>query len=75
MYLFKGERIKLDSEVEEICNWWSQVEGSEFADKDIVRKNFISCFLELFDKEKYGEMNFEAFDFRLIKEHLERQRE
>jgi len=42
--------MALKSEIEEICNWWAQVEGSEFADKESIRKNFIECFLPMFDK-------------------------
>ena len=65
----------MEPDVEEVCNWWSQVEGSEFAQKELVRKNFIESFVELFNKEVYGEIDFEQFDFRLIKEHLEKQKE
>lgn len=48
--LHKGKQMALKSEIEEICNWWAQVEGSEFADKESIRKNFIECFLPMFDK-------------------------
>lgn len=46
--LFKGEPIEISPEVEEVCNQWVMVEGSEFAKKDTVRKNFVQSFLALF---------------------------
>ena len=61
-------------EVEEICNWWAQIEGSEFAEKENVKKNFVECFLALFDKSM-GATDFEDFDFSRIKAHLEQVRE
>mmetsp|Transcript_5816 Transcript_5816/g.7860 ORF Transcript_5816/g.7860 Transcript_5816/m.7860 type:complete len:83 (+) Transcript_5816:555-803(+) len=50
------------------------VDGSEFAEKDLVRKNFISSFLAMFPKELEAS-NFDDFDFRHIREHVERARE
>ena len=60
--------------MEEICNWWASIETSEFAEKENVRKNFIECFLALFDKSM-GATNFDDFDFSKIKAHLDRLRE
>ena len=57
--------------MEEICNWWAAVQGSEFAEKELVLKNFQECFLGLFDKS-LGYTDFEDFDFSLIKERLDR---
>jgi len=51
-----------------------QVDGSEFAEKDTVRKNFIGSFLALFP-ESLGAKSLEDFDFRHIKEHIERTKE
>ena len=50
------------------------VEGSDFAEKDTVVKNFISSFLALFPSE-LGATSLEEFDFKHIREHVERTRE
>lgn len=41
--------MDLTPEQEEVCNWWAQIIGTEFAEKDIVKKNFELSFLELFE--------------------------
>lgn len=60
--------------MEEICNWWAVEEGSEFAQKETVKNNFVKSFLGLFHKE-LGASSFDDFDFSLIKAHLVKQRE
>ena len=69
--LFKNKPLKVSSELEEVCNWWANVEGSEFAEKDLVRKNFQESFLALVGKGK----SLNDFDFSKVKEHLEQSRE
>ena len=48
--------------------------GSDFAEKELVKKNFESTFLALFP-ESLGAKNLEDFDFSLIKEHVEKSKE
>ena len=36
----QGKPLDLTPEQEEVCNWWAQVIGSEFVEKELVRKNF-----------------------------------
>ena len=50
------------------------VEGSDFAEKETVRKNFVTEFLALFP-ESLGATSLEEFDFKHIREHVERTRE
>lgn len=57
-----------------MCNWWAQALGTEFAEKELVLKNFKESFFKLFDKSM-GTLTLEDFDFTLIKDHLEKQRE
>jgi len=64
--LFKGKPLALKSEVEEICNWWAHEQGSEFAEKDTVKKNFTQSFLALF-KVELGDVSIDDFDFTPIK--------
>jgi len=66
--------LKLAAEVEEVCNWWAQVEGTEFAENERVIKNFSEEFLPLFDKS-LGATSLKDFDYSKIKDHLEKQRE
>jgi len=70
-----GKPIKLTQEQEEVCNWWAQVEGSEFAEKELVRKNFESTLLGMIDAKKIGVKSFKDLDFSKIKQHLDEQRE
>jgi hypothetical protein len=58
-----------------VCNWWAQVESSEFAEKELVRKNFIESFLPLFKGKLDEPIAFEEFNFSKIKEHLDKARE
>jgi len=64
----------LTPEQEEVCNWWAQIIGSEFAEKDIVLKNFEKSFLELFTPEQ-NVTALADFDFTPIKEYLDRVKE
>lgn len=42
---FKGEPLELSPELEEICSWWASVEGTDFGDKPLVKRNFSEAFL------------------------------
>jgi len=66
--------VDIRPEVEEVCNWWAQIIGSDFANQPLVRKNFTASFLDLFDSS-LGASSLEDFDFTQIKEHLEKIRE
>ncbi len=70
-----GKPIKLTQEQEEVCNWWAQVEGSEFAEKELVKKNFESTLLGMLDSKKLGIKNYKDLDFSKIKQQLDEQRE
>lgn len=61
-------------EQEEVCNWWAQIIGSEFAEKQLVLTNFEKSFLELFTPEQ-NVTALADFDFTPIKEYLERVKE
>lgn len=63
--------MDLKPEVEEVCNWWAQVQGTEFETKELVIKNFTENFIKLFDKS-LGATSLQDFDFSKIKEHLEK---
>ena len=67
-------QLSLTPEQEEACNWWAQLIGSEFAEKDLVRRNFESTLLAMFDKS-HGINTLDDLDFTPIKEHLDEQRE
>ena len=54
-----------------MCNWWAQVEGSEFAEKELVKKNFESTLFGMLDSKKLGIKNFKDLDFSKIKQHLD----
>lgn len=71
----KGKTVKLTPQIEEVCNWWANIEGSEFAEKDLVTKNFTESFLALLGNRVPKNTKLEDFDFSLIKQHLEQQRE
>ena len=72
--LFKGEPIEISPEVEEVCNQWVQVAETDFAEQDTVKKNFVQAFLSLFS-ESLGAESLQDFDFKHIKEHIEKQKE
>lgn len=61
-------------EVEEVCNWWAQIIGSEFAEKELVLKNFTESFLPLMPKHLEA-TKLDDFDFSRIKKHLDEQKE
>jgi DNA topoisomerase-1 len=50
------------------------VQGTEFAEKELVIKNFSENFLRLFDRS-LGATSLADFDFTQIKQHLDKQRE
>jgi len=68
---YKGKKIQVNPEVQEVCNWWAQCEESDFAKQEIVRKNFLEEFKKLFD-DKLQIEKLEDFDFSGIREHLEK---
>ena len=72
-YFVQGKEVDLKPEVEEICNWWAQIDGSEFGEKENVKKNFIECFLALFDSSM-GATNFEDFQYKCNSERLKQSK-
>ena len=58
-----------------MCNWWANIEGSDFAEKDLVRNNFEESFLALLGKRVPKNTKLDDFEFRPIKNHLEATRE
>jgi DNA topoisomerase-1 len=69
-----GKPMVLTPEQEEVCNYWASVIGSEFAEKELVKKNFEKTLLDMIDP-KLGVKRLEDLDFAPIKAHLERMRE
>lgn len=67
--------MNLTQEQEEVCNWWAQIIGSEFAEKELVRKNFESTLLSMIDPKKQTIKSLKDLDFSLIKKHLDDERE
>lgn len=72
--IHKGEEIILKPEQEEIANYWAHVLGTEFAEKEIVQKNFEEAFLKAIDPD-LGIEKLDDVDFSRIKKHLEDVRE
>ena len=66
--------MKVTPEIEEVCNWWAQVQGSDFAEQENVIKNFTESFCALFDPS-LGATSLGDFDFTKIKEHLDNKKE
>ena len=67
-------------ETEEVCNWWASLEGNnEFAEKELVKNNFVKSFTALMTKyhgaKLDSDFNFNDFDFSAIKDHLLREAE
>ena len=52
-HIFQGQPLALTPEQEEISSWWAQAIGSEFADKETVKRNFEQAFIELFDPVRH----------------------
>ena len=73
--LHKGIPVDLSQEQEEVCNWWAQIVGSDFADKELVKKNFENTLLGMLDSKKLGIESLDDLDFSQIKEHLDDERE
>jgi DNA topoisomerase I len=73
--MHKGKPVDLSQEQEEVCNWWAQIVGSEFSEKELVKKNFESTLLGMLDSKKLGIESLDDLDFSLIKEHLDDERE
>ena len=64
--LHKGAKIHLNAELEEIANYWAQIIGSEFAEKETVKANFSNEFMKRLNPE-WGVTNFDDLDFTVIK--------
>lgn len=64
----------LTPEQEEACNYWASVTGSDFAEKELVKKNFEKTLIDMLDP-KLGVKKLEDLDFAPIKAHLDRVRE
>jgi Eukaryotic DNA topoisomerase I, DNA binding fragment len=58
-----------------VCNWWAQIIGSDFAEKDLVKKNFENTLLGMLDSKKLGIKSLDDLDFSQIKKHLDDERE
>lgn len=72
--LHKGHKLELKPEQEEVANFWAQIIGSEFAEKETVKKNFEKEFLALLDP-KMGVSSIDDLDFTPIVKHLEKLKE
>jgi DNA topoisomerase-1 len=46
--LHKGAPLDLTPEQEEVCNYWANIIGSEFAEKEKVIQNFEKSLLAMF---------------------------
>lgn len=57
-----------------MANFWAQVIGTEFGEKEIVKKNFSEEFLSLLDKNMEVK-NFDDLDFKPIQKYLEKAKE
>ena len=63
----------MTADLEEICNWWAQIEGTDFAEKALVKRNFSEAFLARMPdsiKKQGNTIDLKDFDFTSIKEHL-----
>jgi DNA topoisomerase I len=65
--LHKGNPVDLSQEQEEVCNWWAQIVGSDFAEKELVKMNFENTLLGMLDSKKLGIESLDDLDFSQIK--------
>ena len=72
--LHKGKSLKLKPAQEEIASFWAQALGTDFTEKETVRKNFEEEFLAVLD-EDMGVKSLDDLDFSLIVKHIEEMRE
>lgn len=71
---YDSQPVALTPEQEEIATWWSQVIGTDWETKPILRNNFQIKFLELFEKNSVVK-DLSRCDFSRIAEHMAAQRE
>ena len=71
---YKNEEISLTPEQEEIATFWAQILDNDLSKKDIAIKNFSFEFKKVLP-DKYKNANFADFDFSLIKNYLDEQKE
>jgi DNA topoisomerase-1 len=71
---YDGQPVELTPEQEEVSTWWSQVIGTDWETKPILRSNFQTKFLELFDANSVVK-DLSRCDFSKITEHMASQRE
>ena len=71
---YKGEPIELNPEQEEVATFWGQVLDTEFATKEIAKRNFTKEFRNVLP-EKYKNAALSDFDFTPIKDYLDKKRE
>lgn len=72
--LHKGAKLYLNPELEEIANYWAQIIGSEFAEKERVKTNFKNEFMKRLSPDS-GVTEFDDLDFTEIKNYLEKCKE
>ena len=71
---YKGEPIELTPEQEEVATFWGTVIGSDYAEREIAKRNFIAEFKKVLP-EKYKNAVLSDFDFTPIKEFLDKKKE
>lgn len=84
---YKGAKVELNAQSEELATYWCSVIGSDYCTKDKFIFNFFNTFIKSLEKDniirkenenkvKKGDIsNFTFIDFMPIKEHLMKQRE
>ena len=70
--LFKGKRINLTPEQEEMAVAWVRKLGTEYAQDKVFIKNFFNDFSKALEIKKASP---EDFDFKEIKNFVEKERE
>ena len=71
---YKGEPIDLTPEQEEVATFWGTVIGSDYANKEIAKRNFTKEFRKVLP-EKYKNAELSDFDFTPIREYLDKKKE
>ena len=71
---YKGEPIELTPEQEEVATFWGTVIGSDYAEREIAKRNFIAEFKKVLP-EKYKDATLSDFDFTPIREYLDKKKE
>lgn len=72
--LHKGKPLKLTPAQEEIATFWAQALGTDFTEKETVRKNFEAELFAVLTPEM-GVKSLNDIDFEPIVKHLEKMKE